>query len=195
MIKSKKKVLTHSSNFKGGKLDLIQERFNTNPRFNTKPRFTKTKQIYQQKSQKPQNTEYNALNNMSFKKMSFNKKEYIQDTQDLQDAQDAPDTNELYHNLSKLNYKKHINPFYNTANLKQKPLKFQTKFLTPIQKIRNLLNDNPSAVISLEQIQDFINNPEPVQPSYNIHDGSSEEKTIVSSISTNEAISRICDFD
>lgn len=34
---------------------------------------------------------------------------------------------DIHHNLSNLHYGKYINPFYNTADLKQKPLKFKTK--------------------------------------------------------------------
>lgn len=37
----------------------------------------------------------------------------------------------MYSNLSNLYYGKYINPFYNTANLKQKPLKFKTKIIEP----------------------------------------------------------------
>jgi len=73
----------------------------------------------------------------------------------------------MYSNLSNLHYGKYINPFYNTANLKQKPLKFKTKIIEPS---------------NLEEEKE--------------KEKEKKEKQINSSkLSKSEILSRICDFD
>ncbi len=87
--------------------------------------------------------------------------------------------------------------YKNYNKLYKMDIKFQTKFITPIQQIKKLLNDNPSTIITSEQIKNFIENPEPVKPSYSckINKKKLKEKIIESNISRTEAISRMCDFD
>ena len=82
-------------------------------------------------------------------------------------------------------------------NLYKKGIQFETKFITPIQQIKQLLNDNPSSIITSEQIKKCIKNPEPVKQnnSYKLNKKKIKENIICSNISRTEAISRICDFD
>ncbi len=91
-------------------------------------------------------------------------------------------------------YKTAKNPFYRTTNLKQKALKFNTEFLTPIQQIKKMLEADQTIVITSKQIKEFIENPEPVVVSEYIMK-TDEETLTESNISASEAVSRICDFD
>ncbi len=65
--------------------------------------------------------------------------------------------------------------------------KFETNFVTPIQQIKKILEKDPNAVITPEQIKKIIENPELQKKS--------KGKIISSNISRSEAISRMCDFD
>ncbi len=68
--------------------------------------------------------------------------------------------------------------------------KFETKFITPIQQIKKILEKDPKAIITPEEIKKIIENRE---PSYN---HSTQNKKIKgNNISMSEAISRMCDFD
>ncbi len=64
--------------------------------------------------------------------------------------------------------------------------KFETKFITPIQQIKKILEKDPNAIITPEKIKKIIENPE----------SSTQNKKIKgNNISMTEAISRMCDFD
>jgi hypothetical protein len=80
----------------------------------------------------------------------------------------------MYSNLSNLYYGngKYINPFYNTANLKQKPLKFKTKFIEPS---------------NLEEEKEEQEEQEEKEKT--------EKQIMNSKLSKSEILSRICDFD
>ncbi len=82
-------------------------------------------------------------------------------------------------------------------NMYKKGIQFETKFITPIQQIKQLLNDNPSSIITSEQIKKCIEIPKPVKlsNSYKLNKKKIKENIICSNISRTEAISRICDFD
>ncbi len=84
-----------------------------------------------------------------------------------------------------MNQDKYVNPFYNTQKLYNNNVKFNTEFISPIQQIKKILEDDPKSVITFKQIENLIKNPQPI------------EKNIIkkSDISTTEAISRMCDFD
>ncbi len=64
--------------------------------------------------------------------------------------------------------------------------KFETKFITPIQQKKKILEKDPNAIITPEKIKKIIENPE----------SSTQNKKIKgNNISMTEAISRMCDFD
>jgi hypothetical protein len=65
--------------------------------------------------------------------------------------------------------------------------KFETKFITPIQQIKKILEKDPNAIITPEEIKNYIEKPELQKKS--------KRKIISSNISRSEAISRMCDFD
>ncbi len=170
MIKSKKKVLKKNRNLVGGKVLTKHTKINRN----------NNKQI-------PLNNT-NSNNNLNFmnkppKPIENYEQPEIESEVNLEKMMPAID--DKFKNIK--------NPFYMTYNLKQKPIKFNTEFVSPIQKIKQMLADNPRTVITVKEIEEFIKNPEKVSiPEYN---DKIEENIGESDISTVEAISRICDFD
>jgi hypothetical protein len=76
-----------------------------------------------------------------------------------------------------------------------KNTKFETNFITPIQKIKKILEKDPKTIITPEQIKNFIENKESMKSSHDIGKKKVKDDFITSNISRHEAISRMCDFD
>lgn len=121
MVKSKKKIIKNYSKLIGGlrynnsnTFTLKKNRKDEVPNFKSSSEILIPSQIYTQKKSLNFNSSSETDTSYTNKIDSFSNTE-------------QKNKMDMYNTLSNLHYGKYINPFYNTADLKQKPLKFKTK--------------------------------------------------------------------
>jgi hypothetical protein len=92
------------------------------------------------------NTKQNNINNID--SVSNTKQNNINNIDSVSNIEQK-NKMDIHNNLSNLHYGKYINPFYNTADLKQKPLKFKTKSIeTSTQDELNSINGEEQIIKS-----------------------------------------------